>query len=299
MVTEENWAEVAPRFFGLSAREAREVVAALQPRAAPPLRAVVTSLHTQQLELVRPQAAALPPMANPVEPSPSAPSTPALTLALSAAPTTGEDSNVVLLWRFPTSGIAFGGGDEIVPLTANVRRVHFNVDKHVVRKLKAAREGLSHSIRGATMEQVLEAALDLLLEKQARARALVKRPRAVRPTPTSTSTPTATEPPPHRRSGPRAAIPATVRRAVWEGDAGRRSWPLDGGGCCGSTHRLELDHLIPWAEWGPDTVENLRVVCGRHNALAARGAFGEPQMSRYAGRRTGGSGSSASHHPRP
>jgi hypothetical protein len=247
------------------------------------------------------------------------------------APTMSDDPNVVPLWRFPTSGIAFGGGDEglangvmprlpkrdeIVPLTATVRRIHFNVDKQVVRKLKVAREGLSHSIRGATMEQVLEAALDLLLEKQAKARGQVKKPRAVvaaasatpigiavetattgsgptvSPTPIPTLTPiaiptvTPTEPPPHRRDGPRAAIPAAVRRAVWDRDGDRCSWPLDGGGCCGSTHRMELDHIIPWAEWGPDTAENLRVVCGRHNALAARQAFGGRQSNRY--RRNGG-----------
>jgi hypothetical protein len=194
--------------------------------------------------------------------------------------------------------------DEIVPLTATVRRIHFNVDKQVVRKLKVAREGLSHSIRGATMEQVLEAALDLLLEKQARARGQVKKPRAVvaaaPATPIGTAIETSTqgqngippEPPtdspPHRRDGPRAAIPAAIRRAVWERDGDHCSWPLDGGGCCGSTHRLELDHIIPWAEWGPSTVENLRVVCGRHNSLAARQAFGDRVMGTYVGRRAGG-----------
>jgi hypothetical protein len=156
-----------------------------------------------------------------------------------------------------------------------------------VRKLKAARDGLSRAIPGATMEQVLEAALDLLLEKQARARGLVKRPRKVlaTATPMSTPIPTApsTEPPPHRREGPREPIPAAVRRAVWERDGQHCNWPLDGGGCCGSTHRLELDHIIPWAEWGPSTVENLRVVCGRHNTLAARRRFGAWCAERYGG----------------
>ncbi len=75
-------------------------------------------------------------------------------------------------------------------------------------------------------------------------------------------------------------MPAAVRHAVWERDGDRCTWPLDGGGCCGSTHRLELDHIIPWAEWGPSTVENLRVVC-RHNTLAARQAFGEAVIWRY------------------
>jgi hypothetical protein len=223
---------------------------------------------------------------------------PMLALAPASAPATCVDPNVVPPWRFPTSGIAFGGGpeeqggrvpkrDEIVPLTASVRRVHFNVDKQVVRKLKAARDGLSHAIPGATMEQVLEAALDLLLEKQARARGLVKRPRKVlatsTSTPTATPAPAPTEPPPRRRSGPREPIPAAVRRAVLERDGRRCTWPLDGGGCCGSTHRLELDHIIPWAEWGPSTVENLRVVCRGHNALAAKRIFGARVMGRYAG----------------
>ena len=181
-----------------------------------------------------------------------------------------------------------------------------------MKKLEAAREGLSHSIRGATMEQVLEAALDLLLEKQARARGQVKRPRTTLATPRpgaaqgATSArareaplsserlptePTPADPPVtgpvHRRTGPREAIPAAVRRAVWERDGGRCSWPLDGGGCCGSTHRLELDHVIPWARGGESTVANLRLVCARHNQLAARRVFGARCVERYARGRRG------------
>jgi hypothetical protein len=59
VVTEANRAEVAPRFFGLSAREAQEVVAGLQPRAAPPLRAVVTSLAMSPFASGPSQATAL------------------------------------------------------------------------------------------------------------------------------------------------------------------------------------------------------------------------------------------------
>jgi hypothetical protein len=42
VLTEENRAEVLPRFFGLSARQAQEVVAELHPRQAPATRTVVT-----------------------------------------------------------------------------------------------------------------------------------------------------------------------------------------------------------------------------------------------------------------
>jgi len=320
VLTEENQAVVAPRFFGLSAREAQELVAEFQPRQVPSTRMVVT-------RVADPAAA------------PKVSATQSL-LTLAPAPPVGAQGdthpNVVPLSRVLTSELANGGGgrvvvrrDWIVPLTADQRRVHFNVGKRVVTKLEAAREGLSHAIPGATMEQVLEAALDLLLEKQARARGQVKRPRtSLQPPrrldaspgldvprltdalPRMDATPRVDGPPgleipaqveapqariaaplevllqepsPSRRTGQREAIPAAVRRAVWERDGGRCSWPLDSGGCCGSMHRLELDHIVPWARFGGRTEDNLRLTCRSHNALAARQVFGTRWMGRYQG----------------
>jgi hypothetical protein len=168
-----------------------------------------------------------------------------------------------------------------------------------LKKLETAQAGLGHAIPGATMEQVIDVAVDLLLEKQARARGQVKRPRTTLPvaSPRVAATGAApggarqtpplaliqTDPPPPRRAGPREAIPAAVKRAVWQRDGGRCSWPLDGGGCCGSTHRLEVDHVVPWADWGGETEANPRLVCAAHNRLAARRAFGERIMARYSG----------------
>jgi hypothetical protein len=274
-------------------------------------------------------------------PPPAIVAQPLLTFATS---TTTESASIdvphpteVPLSRVLTSDFANGGGgrlvtkrDEIVPLTAELRRVHFNVGTQVVKKLEAARDGLSHTIRDATMEQVLEAALDLLLEKQARSRGQVKRPRklvattqigastdvlapanrpapATQPNPTPISSaasslspspaPAPAEPSPdgsnpapsgqpaHRRTGPRETISAAVKRAVWARDRGRCCWPLDSGGVCGSTHRLEMDHIDPWAREGGSTVANLRVVCASHNRLAARRAFGARWMGRYQGDR--------------
>ena len=196
------------------------------------------------------------------------------------------------------------GRDEVRPLTAELRRLSVTVSDRFLRKMAAARDGLLHSTARATTEQVLEAALDLLLEKQARRRALVKRPRATvavgavassetspesgsepEPEPESKSPQLPTlfaDPPPPRRAGPREHIPAAVRRAVWARDGGRCQWPLDSGGCCGSTHRLELDHLVAWARGGSPTVDGVRLLCRVHNLLAARTAFGERCMARYA-----------------
>jgi hypothetical protein len=226
VLTEENRAVVAPRFFGLSAREAQELVAELQPRPVPSTRMVVTRVLDRSmaaLAITQPLLTFATLTAPAAEPQPDS-------TALGIHPTEAPLSRVL------TSDFANGGGmddqacrlpasrddvlpilpkrDEIVPLTANVRRVHFNVDKQVVRKLKAAREGLSRAIPGATMEQVLEAALDLLLEKQAKARGLVKKPRAVLETPTPTSTT-----PPSRRptAAPALASPSRPRSAAPSG----------------------------------------------------------------------------------
>jgi hypothetical protein len=289
VLTDENRAEVLPRFFGLSAREAKEVVAELQPREAPATRAVVTS-------------ASRPEFWQPAAPQGS--------FRLAAAKADLQAPSVVPPTQLRASETTVTSDarrlerqNEVEPLTADLRRLHVTVSRSFMKKLDAARDGLSHSMAGASVERVLEAALDLLLEKQARSRGQVKRPRAtVAPaTPAQAATPAATaaaprleapplalvptEPTPPRRAGPREAIPAAVKRAVWERDRGRCTWPLDGGGCCGSTHRLEFDHVVPWARDGAPTVEGTRILCRHHNVLAARQAFGERCMARYAGSR--------------
>jgi len=65
------------------------------------------------------------------------------------------------------------------------------------------------------------------------------------------------------RDDERAPIPPQLRRAIYE---------RDGWKCvkCGSTEHLALDHIYPWSKGGPDTAENLRVLCRTCNG--AKGA---------------------------
>ena len=169
--------------------------------------------------------------------------------------------------------------------------------------MAAARDGLAHALPGATTAQVLEVALDLMLEKQARRRAKLAGARAGvqvastgakvastaeqpacldNPTVPAGSASNTASPNALTREQPAAApaphprfIPAAVRREVWLRDGQRCQFPLDLGGTCGATHRLELDHLVPLALGGQATAANLRVVCARHNRHAARLALGE------------------------
>jgi len=150
-----------------------------------------------------------------------------------------------------------------VPLTPNLQRRHMTVSKQFLDKLDAARKGQGHAQPGASAEKVIEAALDLLLAQQAKRRAAVKQPRI------------------HPRPSRTGHIPAAVRREVWSRDEGKCTWPLDSGGICGSTLRLEIDHVVPRGRGGPSTVENCRLTCAMHNQFAARQVYGDDWMDKF------------------
>ena len=105
--------------------------------------------------------------------------------------------------------------------------------------------------------------MDLVLARHAKRKGLVERPR--------------------RSAGPSdpRTISAAVKREVWKRAGGRCEFPLESGGVCGSTCRLEFDHVRPRALGGPSTVENVRVACREHNQLAARRVFGDAFMDAF------------------
>ena len=109
--------------------------------------------------------------------------------------------------------------------------------------------------------------------------------RAVRPIPTSAPLPPSTQEETARRAATRArptgtatptaqscasgrAISAGVRRRVWQRDGGRCSYAdPQTGRRCNSTHRIEIDHIVPHALGGAADPGNLRLLCGvRENA---------------------------------
>jgi hypothetical protein len=69
-------------------------------------------------------------------------------------------------------------------------------------------------------------------------------------------------------------VPAALRRAVFERDAGRCTYRSDSGERCRETAHLELHHLVPFARGGEHRLDNLALRCRAHNALAAEQDFG-------------------------
>jgi hypothetical protein len=220
VVTEENLAAVLPRFYGLSKKEALELAAELKPRTVVPTRTVVTRVERVGSPVVVKAEAPRGQVADPKK----------VHLGELWTPRTEVERTVV------------------EPMTATASRMHVTVSREFLALLKRAKAGDSHRNPGASDEEVLTAALELLIEKQAKRK---------------------------------ACVPAQVKREVVRRDQGKCQWNLADGGVCGATARLEIDHVVPRGRGGPSTVENCRILCKPHNLEAARHAYGDAHMDLF------------------
>jgi 5-methylcytosine-specific restriction endonuclease McrA len=75
-----------------------------------------------------------------------------------------------------------------------------------------------------------------------------------------------------------------ARRLLAARDGGCCQWALESRGICGSTYQPEFDHRRARALGGPPTIDNVRILCRRHNMLAARQTFGDAWMDRFRGK---------------
>ncbi len=261
VVTPENWETVLPRFYGLSRREAMEVVAELQPHPAPPVRTVVTTVRPDPVsrsDAPSPQAPSLLDACDPapMETGDARPGAVSLIVSSTAEP-------ALSLSAPSAAAVTPPGALEVVPLDGKQSRMHLTVSKAFLRKLEAVRDAMSHAMPDATPAELLEAGLDLLLAQASKRRGLVENPQK-KPRPSKGD-----------------HIPAHVRREVWKRDGGRCQFPLASGDICASTRNLELDHIQPRSLGGASTADNLRVACRPHNDLAAHLVLGDDLMDRY------------------
>jgi hypothetical protein len=261
VVTAENAAEVLPRFLGASRRDAKEVVAELAPVPAPE-RTIVTAVLAP--------APALASLAS----GPGSAGRLADLVRANSEPTPhqGRDPRCGSLVQAPPTVVE--------PKTAELSRVHVTVPRRVLEKLAAAKDALSHSLPHASDADVLEVALDLIIDRHRKRRGIGAKPRKkVAGEGPETSAGTVPPPPPPR--GRSRHAPADVWRAVWERDGGRCVWPLEGGGVCGSTRRIELDHVDGWALGADTTAERCRLLCDHHKDVHARALYGDAKMNAF------------------
>jgi len=135
---------------------------------------------------------------------------------------------------------------------------HIPMREATREKLRRAQDLLAHTVASADLGEVLDRALDALLDKlETRKNGAAKHPR------------------PGRAVSPGSrAIPAAVRRAVWARDRGRCTFTSSSGRRCDARRGLEYDHVVPFALGGPSTVEGVRLRCRAHNQYDAEQVFG-------------------------
>jgi 5-methylcytosine-specific restriction endonuclease McrA len=149
-------------------------------------------------------------------------------------------------------------GFAIEPVSSDRFTITVTVDRRVKDKLAAAQALLSHAVPSGDEAEILERALDALLEKARKKRFA----ETIRPQPARQATP-----------GSRY-IPAAVKRQVVERDGGQCSFVGQDGRRCTETAYLEIHHVVPFAQGGPTTVDNTALLCKAHNAHVARVDYG-------------------------
>jgi 5-methylcytosine-specific restriction endonuclease McrA len=131
-------------------------------------------------------------------------------------------------------------------------------------KLERLQALMSHTNPAGDLAEVIDRACDALIAVVERERfAVTSRPRAKGP---------------RRESEDPTYIPADVKRAVYERDAGRCTFTSACGERCGERRFLQIDHIVPRALGGKPTVENLRFLCGPHNQHEAERKLGADFM---------------------
>jgi hypothetical protein len=76
-------------------------------------------------------------------------------------------------------------------------------------------------------------------------------------------------------------IPRAVRDRVHVRDGGRCTFIGTDGKRCNSYWNLEIDHIVPFAKGGDNSLDNLRLLCAEHNRLAAEKEYGKDHMDEF------------------
>jgi 5-methylcytosine-specific restriction endonuclease McrA len=153
-----------------------------------------------------------------------------------------------------------------VPLSPRRYKLAVTLDQQTHDQLRQLQGLLAHQIPDGDPAAIVKRALQALLaETQKKKTARTQKPRTPS-MPRGTSSRTS------------RAVPADLKRAVWQRDQGRCGFISKDGHRCGATRALEYAHLHPWAKGGEHTLDNLCLRCRAHNAYEANRDYGERFM---------------------
>ena len=145
----------------------------------------------------------------------------------------------------------------VAPTAPAQYKVQFTVSGETYEKLRRAQDLLRHTIPNGDPAAIFDRALTLLVAELEKTKlAAATRPRVPRPS----------------ASGSRH-VPAAIKRVVWKRDGGQCAF-VGGAGRCTERGFLEYHHVVPYADGGATTTDNLQLRCRAHNAYEAAQHFG-------------------------
>jgi len=151
----------------------------------------------------------------------------------------------------------------IAPLSPRRYKIEITVDQETRDKLRMLEDLLAHQLPSADPAVIVCRAVDLLLAKTLKKKAAVTDRGRVG----------------CRRGDRRTrAIPAAVRREVWQRDGGRCSFADQHGRRCRSTRRIEYHHERSYGKGGRHEAGNIALRCRAHNQYEADLDFGSDFM---------------------
>ena len=184
----------------------------------------------------------------------------------------GREADFRLASHFPDLA-ATAQKEKVRAVSEDQISVQVTFTREQFEKLKRIQELLSHTHIDASNAALLDAAMDVFLEKKDPLKKTVKARVAQGDTAAEV---TASE---GRNSKP---VTPSTRNFVLKKSDGRCEYrDPKTGRRCESRHFLEIDHIQPRALGGTNAQDNLRTLCRTHNLLMAEHKFGREKIEAY------------------
>lgn len=149
-------------------------------------------------------------------------------------------------------------------------KIEFVADEGVATKIERSKELLRRKYPQGKLEDIVNEALDALLEKKDPERKILRIGLKER----KASTPMKEGKHEQKSQVSSRYISQGLRRAIWRRDKGQCTFQSKDGKYCHETRMLEIDHIEPYSLGGKTEAQNLRLLCAAHNQVRSHKTFG-------------------------